>query len=152
MYTRTLVLLECVLVKNISIDQNTSSILLVTPYNNNFINSFINNFNKIITTFTKPLFKKIKFKGKGYYIYKNKRNTVTPQFGHSHRIYVYSFFMGIKFLSKTSVLVFGINSIDLIQITLKIKLLRPINIFTGRGLRFSKQIIYKKTGKVSSYR
>jgi hypothetical protein len=29
---------------------------------------------------------------------------------------------------------------------------RPINIFTGKGIRFTKQIIYKKTGKVSSYR
>jgi hypothetical protein len=26
------------------------------------------------------------------------------------------------------------------------------NIFTGRGVRFARQIIYKKTGKVSSYR
>jgi len=30
--------------------------------------------------------------------------------------------------------------------------MRPINIFTGRGVRFAKQIIYKKAGKVSSYR
>jgi hypothetical protein len=30
--------------------------------------------------------------------------------------------------------------------------MRPINIFTGRGVRFSRQIIYKKVGKVSSYR
>ena len=27
--------------------------------------------------------------------------------------------------------------------------MRSINIFTGRGVRFSRQIIYKKTGKVS---
>jgi hypothetical protein len=35
---------------------------------------------------------------------------------------------------------------------LGIKSMRPINIFTGRGVRFSRQIIYKKVGKVSSYR
>jgi len=33
-----------------------------------------------------------------------------------------------------------------------IRNMRPINIFTGRGVRFSRQIIYRKVGKVSSYR
>jgi amino acid transporter len=27
-----------------------------------------------------------------------------------------------------------------------------INVFTGRGVRFARQVIYKKTGKVSTYR
>jgi hypothetical protein len=30
--------------------------------------------------------------------------------------------------------------------------MRRMNIFTGRGVRFAKQIVYKKTGKVSAYR
>jgi len=107
---------------------------------------------QLLKAFYSPLFLKIKFKGKGYYIYKNKRNTITPQFGYAHRLYLYSYFTSVKFLSKTSIIIFGYQLQDLIQIGLGVKQMRPINIFTGRGVRFSRQIIYKKVGKVSSYR
>ena len=120
------------------------------------INSFIFNWSNLINfylyLFTSFIFKKIKFKGKGYYIYKNIRNTITPQFGYSHRIYIYSFFNKIRFLTKTKVLVFGILKSDVLKVASTIKNKRPINIFTGRGVRFSSEIVYKKVGKVSSYR
>ena len=97
-------------------------------------------------------FNKIKFRGKGYYIYKNSRSTITPQFGYAHRIYIYSFLNKVRFLGKTRVLVFGFSKQDVLTTLFNIKSKRPINIFTGRGVRFSQEIIYKKTGKVSSYR
>jgi len=102
--------------------------------------------------FTKPIFLKIKFKGKGYYIYKNKRNTITPQFNYAHRLYLYSYFISVKFLSKTSILLFGFLKSDIMCVAFNLKKMRSISIFTGRGVRFSRQIVYKKTGKVSSYR
>jgi large subunit ribosomal protein L6 len=108
--------------------------------------------NTLFASFYKPFFKKIKFKGKGYYIYKNKRNTITPQFGYSHRLYLYSYFSSVKFLSKTSIFIFGLLKNDVLQIAQSVKSMRPINIFTGRGVRFSREVIYKKVGKVSSYR
>ena len=40
----------------------------------------------------------------------------------------------------------------MLKTALRLKSKRPVNIFTGRGVRFAIQIIYKKTGKVSSYR
>jgi len=92
---------------------------------------------QLLKAFYSPLFLKIKFKGKGYYIYKNKRNTITPQFGYAHRLYLYSYFTSVKFLSKTSIIIFGYQLQDLIQTGLGIKQMRPINIFTGRGVRFS---------------
>lgn len=102
--------------------------------------------------FNLPSFVKIKFKGKGYYVYKGSRNTVTPQFNYYHRIYIYSFFSELKFIRKTSIIIFGYLIKDLIKVGTLIKSKRPINVFTGRGVRFARQIIYKKTGKVSSYR
>jgi ribosomal protein L6P/L9E len=105
-----------------------------------------------MSLFYSPQVLKLKFKGKGYYVYKNKRNTITPQFGYAHRLYLYSYFVSVKFLSKTSILLFGFIKADLLKIGHGLKQMRPINIFTGRGVRFSKQIIYKKQGKVSSYR
>lgn len=106
----------------------------------------------ILVYFISFFFLKIKFKGKGYYIYKNKRNTITPQFGYSHRIYIYSYFNYVRFLTKTKILIFGFSKKDSLDIAINVKGRRHINIFTGRGVRFSKQIIYKKTGKVSMYR
>jgi hypothetical protein len=138
--------------KCINFDPNCNVFKLGTIYPNIYIRTFFKNSSNSISALSLPLFKKIKFKGKGYYIYKNYRNTVTPQFGHSHRIYVYSFFTPVKFLTKSSILIFGINKSSTFKSAQKIKSLRPINIFTGRGVRFSKQLIYKKAGKVSSYR
>jgi ribosomal protein L6P/L9E len=108
--------------------------------------------NNTLYLFSSFIFNKLKFKGKGYYIYKNIRNTIAPQFGYYHRIYIYSYFNKVRFLSKTKVLLFGLTKEDVLHSSYGIKKKRPVNIFTGRGVRFAHQIIYKKTGKVSSYR
>jgi hypothetical protein len=121
-------------------------------FKNNFYSIFWNYFKIIFYSFSKIFFRKLKFKGKGYYIYKNTRNTIALQFGYSHLLYLYSFFLNVKFLSKTSILLFGINLTDISTVGHLFYNIKPINIFTGKGIRFSKQIIYKKTGKVSSYR
>lgn len=141
-------------VKNISLkfDVNTNQILIKTFYNNIFNKLCSNILTNFIKTFNKPIFRKINFKGKGYYIYKNYRNTVTPQFGYSHRLYLYTSYLYIKFLSKNSLIIFGLNLNNLIYTSLKIVNWRSINIFTGRGVRFSKQIVYKKSGKISTYK
>ena len=119
---------------------------------NRYIFFFLKNINFFSQLLYLPLFLKLKFRGKGYYIYKNSRNTVAPQFGYAHRIYVYSFFSSVKFLTKTKILIFGLIKFDVLAISSEIKSKRVINIYTGRGVRFSKQKIYSKTGKVSSYR
>jgi len=137
---------------NISFDINTNILKLSTLYTDVHYRLYWVFLKRFLSAFYSPLFLKLKFKGKGYYIYKNKRNTITPQFGYAHRLYLYSYFVSVKFLSKTSIIVFGFNWNDLITTGLNLKKMRPINIFTGRGVRFSRQIIYKKTGKVSTYR
>ena len=120
-------------------------------YNTNLVR-YWNGMRYLFQTIHCPLFLKVRFKGKGYYIFKNKRQTITPQFGHSHRLYLYSYFVSVRFLSKTHILLFGLVKEDLVTVSLGVKGMRKINIFTGRGVRFNRQIIYRKTGKVSSYR
>lgn len=138
--------------KNFIFDLNTSLIVIHNIYENNFTKLYLNYIQKLITLLNNPYFLKIKFKGKGYYIYKNKRNTITPQFGFAHRNYIYASWIKVIFRTKTSILLFGTSIQDILQISYQVKNLRPINIFTGRGVRFNRQVIYKKTGKVSSYR
>jgi hypothetical protein len=138
--------------ENLSIDSNTNVIKLHLFYINNNYRLFYHVLTSVLRSFYVPTFLKIKFKGKGYYIYKGKRNTITPQFGYAHRLYLYSYFVSVKFLSKTSIILFGFQQNDLVKVGLGLKSMRPINIFTGRGVRFARQVIYKKVGKVSSYR
>lgn len=137
---------------NFIFDKSTRQLLTVTPYVNNYNQLYKSILDSFYNTFMKPVFLKLKFKGKGYYIYKNYRNTITPQFGYSHRLYLYTFFLYVTFLSKTSLLIFGLNLKNISYSSKKLYNWRPLNIFTGRGVRFSKQIVYKKSGKVSSYR
>lgn len=137
---------------NVQYDSQISSLVLKFQFSNNFHLLFWNFFKAIFYSFSKIFFKKLKFKGKGYYIFKNLRNTIALQFGYSHRLYLYSFSTTVKFLTKTTILMFGINKNDVIANSKSLFFIRPINIFTGKGIRFSRQIVYRKTGKVSSYR
>jgi ribosomal protein L6P/L9E len=128
----------------------------VLTFYNNYLSSFFKLYFKLLTnlfySFSKLFFTKLKFKGKGYYIYKNHRNTITYQFGYSHRWYIRAFFSTVRFLNKKTVFVFGTSKKDVFSVSQSIRQAKFVNIFTGRGVRFARQIVYKKTGKVSTYR
>ena len=121
-------------------------------FKNMFYKKFWFGLLELFDSLSKIFFKKLKFKGKGYYIYKNFRNTITVQMGYSHIIRLFAFRVGAKFTAKTTIFLFGLNRLEVIRHGFALKHLKRINIFTGRGIRFSRQIIYKKTGKMSSYR
>jgi ribosomal protein L6P/L9E len=134
------------------IDTVTNQIFVTNLFYSLDSSLYTRQLNSLLNTLLKPIFFKIKLKGKGYYIYKNHRNTITPQFGYSHRLYMYSYHTHVKFITKTSLVCFGLSNSRVIKTAKNLVSWRPVNIFTGRGVRFSKQIIYKKSGKVSSYR
>ena len=142
----------CINVRQLYFDYESSVIYFFNYNTSPILPLWIKEVSSVLAYFITFFFVKIKFKGKGYYIYKNSRNTITPQFGYSHRIYIYSYFNYVRFLTKTKVLIFGFSKKDILCTSINIKVKRSINVFTGRGVRFSKQIIYKKTGKVSMYR
>jgi hypothetical protein len=136
----------------LNFDIYTNSLILTTNMAKIKFFSWIKDVSNLLFLFTSFFLKKIKFRGKGYYLYKNYRNTITPQFGYSHRIYFYSYFIRGIFLTKTKVIFFGFNKYDVLHTPLTIRSKRFINVFTGRGVRFSDQVIYKKSGKISLYR
>lgn len=136
----------------IRINSNLNLFQISARIRNNYYKVYWKTLLNVFNIFYKPFFTKLKFKGKGYYIFKNSFNTITTQFGHSHRIYLYSYFVTVKFLSKTNILLFGFHKKDVLQVGNNLLSVKPINIFTGRGIRFNRQIIYKKAGKISSYR
>lgn len=137
---------------SINFDKQTHSILINDSFFGNFLQFYVGLFRQVLSQFTLPFFLKLKFKGKGYAIYKNRRNTITSKLGHSHRIYIYSYFTTVKFLAKTSVIVFGLSKQDVLATGYQVRSARPMNLFTGRGVRFNRQIVYRKTGKISTHR
>ena len=135
-----------------SYDSQTNTFSVTLPHYSYCYHYYLRSLNELFARFLRPYFLKVRFQGKGYYMYKNKRNTIAPQFGYAHRVYVYAQATSVKFLSKTKILLFGLSRIDTIESGHSIKSVKPINVFTGRGIRFARQIVYRKTGKVSSYR
>ena len=133
-------------------EKETNSIYYVSLKSNNFVKAYLLSVSRVFSSFSKLFFNKLKFKGKGYYIYKNLRNTIAPQFGYSHRIYVYSWYNNVKFISKSSLVLFGLYLEDINSASLSLQSFRKINIFTGRGVRFARQTLYTKPGKISTYR
>lgn len=130
----------------------TNTIHFYHPYAPTFYLHGLSKLQNLFMLFSQVFFAKLKFKGKGYYIYKNHRNTIAPQFGYAHRVYVYSQTASVRFLSKTKILLFGLSKQDVLTTGWDLIRVKPMNIFTGRGIRFARQVVYKKTGKVSSYR
>jgi len=96
-------------------------------------------------------FTKIKFSGKGYRVYKKKKYYIYAQLGYSHKLFTQNFNNIFKFYGKYRFFIFFINN-NVNNFINKLLWWRFINIFTLKGFRKFNQIIYKKKGKISSYR
>jgi hypothetical protein len=129
----------------------TSDFTFFFYFYNNYYHLYRLWFNIVFASVSKLFFNKLKFKGKGYYIFKNYRNTIAFQFGYSHAARTSVFFVSTRFTSKAVIFLFGVNYFDLIRAGHLFMAFKRISIFTGRGMRFTRQVIYKKMGKISSY-
>ena len=84
-------------------------------------------------------------------MYLKKFNRIFLQFGFSHKVYVADNNTLFSFLSKGKLMFLGYNKKTLYDFLFKLIRLRYVNIFTVRGIRLSRQVIFKKVGKVSAY-
>jgi hypothetical protein len=95
---------------------------------------------------------KIKYKGKSYKWFR-KNKTLVLRFGYSHIVLINipNFFFHKK-KGKMKLIFFGTCLWNLKSFLSSIIAWRPMNVYTGRGLRFAKQLVFRKFGKVSAYR
>lgn len=107
--------------------------------NKNIINNFL-------FTWDNFFFSKIYFLGKGFKLKKFKKN-IYFNFNYSHIKLVINNKTLIKKIQKNKILLFSKNINYLIKFSQLIKKIRTISPYTKRGLRLSKQIIYKKRNK-----
>jgi hypothetical protein len=121
-----------------------NSIILVYNYISLYLKTIWSHFFRLL------LFK-MQFTGKGYKMVVASRYTITISFGHSHRNYFYFWFVRPYKIAKTRFIFFGLNYFLLKQTIQTVYNSKPLNIFTLRGLRFRRQCIFKKTGKISLY-
>jgi ribosomal protein L6P/L9E len=96
-------------------------------------------------------FKKIKFTGKGYRIKKSFKKSFKFFFGYSHNVYIVYGGLVIKKISKYKILLLSNNKKKINKINKIIINIKKINIYTKRGLRGMQQLIFKRSGKKSTY-
>lgn len=98
------------------------------------------------------VFLKLRYKGKNHRWHRKKKSLVL-RFGHSHLISLKkptSVFLKKK--GRMKIIFFGTN-VELLYFFLRsVVNWKPANVYTGRGLRISRQRILRKSGKVSIYR
>lgn len=112
-------------------------------YNQKINKNFLNNFLFIWENF---FFSKIYFIGKGFKLKKFK-TSLYFNFNTSHINFILLKKLIIKKIQKKKLLIFSKNLNYLKQINKTIINIKKINPYTKRGLRKTKQIIYKKKNK-----
>lgn len=132
--------------------KSSSILFFINIFDNNIYKYLLKNFFLIFVNTKYFYFNIIKYSGKAYRIIKKKK-TLWLLFHFSHcSIFFFSYFKKFKFKRKKKKLIFFSKFpkklhdpfVDLIN-------LRKSNIFTKRGVRFKQQLLFKKTGKISTY-
>jgi ribosomal protein L6P/L9E len=133
-------------------DSETNTVNFQFPENSIFQNKIVNNLNKLLFSFEHYFSKKIKFKGKGFRLkLKKSKKIIKFFFGHSHTNIAFIKNLFLKKSGKYKFILKSVNYNNLQKIAFKIYNVKPINIFTNRGIRVSRQIIFKRKGKKGSY-
>jgi ribosomal protein L6P/L9E len=115
----------------------------------NLISKLLNNF---LFNFKRLWHVKIKFTGKGFKIKrKKKKKSIKFYFYYSHVNVIMLRCSKLRHRKKNRMIIKTWNKNNIGVTLRKILKIKKLNIFTKRGLRCSKQIIFKKTGKKSNY-
>ena len=109
--------------------------------NKNFINSFLFSWENFF-------FSKLYFVGKGFKIKKIQNNTFL-NFNYSHMNLIINQKNIVKKIQKNKLIIFGKNLTKFNKIINTILNVKNLNKYTLRGLRSTKQIVYKKKRKNS---
>lgn len=135
-----------------SFDSENKSIVGIGNSINYQWGKIMNLINHKMFIFECMFFEKINFKGKGFKLTsKKKTNYLHFLFGHSHMKVIFLKKIKMKRLSKYKYIFWSKIKNKLHRSVKLISNVRPLNIFTKRGLRCSRQIVFKRKGKKSTY-
>lgn len=115
-------------------------------------NFFKKKYELFFFSFNHFFFRKFKFIGKGYKIKKVKpKKSFQLYFGYSHKVFLIAGGCQLRKLTKYKLFLITNNNRKINKISLIIKNIKKLNFFTKRGLRATKQKIFKRPGKKSTY-
>lgn len=138
-------------VNETAIDPETNSICVQLPAINEY-HRYLDKLTKLLFSWNFYFFKKIKFTGKGYRItFRKRRKTIIFYFGHSHDTIILFRSVLIKKPHKYKFVVFKNSLKKINRLVSMIVNIKPMNFYTKRGLRSSRQIIFKRKGKKNAY-
>lgn len=131
------------------INNDTNTILIEDRNFNSKINLFTKEFDKFLYSWDNFFYNKIKFTGKGFK-WKKKETNLFLFFNRAHKCFFIGNNIILKRLSKSKIIILKNNYNHIIHDSILIRKIRVNNIFTKRGLRFSRQIMLKKKGKTAA--
>lgn len=134
---------------NLFINKNTNNIKIENITFNDKNMLLNNELNLFLFSWDNLFFNKIKFTGKGFKL-KKKTNNLFLFFNRAHKCFFIGNNVILVRLSKNKIMLLKNNFNNLIHDSKLIRGIRSNNIFTKRGLRFSRQILLKKKGKTAS--
>lgn len=122
----------------LSVNQNLTKIFDVTR-----------RLNELLYSLNSYYFKKLRIDGKAYRINKFKNNNLKLMFGRSHKtlLILPSVFLRKKKKLKKKFMFYGSNKYFVDEASNIARSVRFNDMFTNRGIRFSKQINFRKLGK-----
>lgn len=139
-------------IENVFIDKWSNSIIFLKK--NQSLNKIKteNLMNKFFSSIIKYYYNKIKFKGKGFRIKILRKNKIIKfYFGRSHITIMFLKKVLKKRINKYKFILKSINKNSLNKLSKIITNIKIFNVYTLRGLRASKQIIFKRKGKKGTY-
>lgn len=108
-------------------------------------------FIKNLLSFYAIYVRKLSFVGKSYKLIYDP-NYLNLHFNKANINYLFpSTSVVFRYVSKQKILILSLKQKTSLELNKLIKSVRKQNIFTGRGLKISKSMVFKKKGKVSSY-
>ena len=139
--------------KKIIVDLESYCIKLNPRFSNFKENNLsFKNVNRFFKLFEFYFFIKIKFKGKGFKIrYNKKLKLIKFYFGRSHMTFYKIKKLKLKKITKYKFLLKSKDWNNLKRHAKNITRIKPVNVYTLRGIRVSRQFISKRKGKKSSY-
>lgn len=137
---------------DIIFDKWSNSLILLKYIKNNDKLRLENKLNIFLNSLNIYFYSKIKFKGKGFRIkFFKKIKILKFYFGKSHKTFLFLKKINKKKINKYKFIISGLNKTKINLIKKIICNIKPINVYTLRGLRLSRQIIFKRKGKKGTY-
>lgn len=137
---------------HIQVDEELNSIVFIFKYANMYEDYFNRLMRVFFLSWDAYFFKKIKFTGKGYRVtYRKRKKFIKFHFGRSHPTIVIFRSIILKKPHKYKFVIANNNINKVWLLNTVITNIKPINLYTKRGLRCSRQMVYKRKSNKTTF-